>query len=199
VVNTLYETGLNAQFIAGHFFNWEFINWGVAKYCKYPWAGVYMPLSNKIFDRIMYKLRSRYNTILIPATQFKTNFDHYVKDRYALGLAADQNPSSCDNAYWINFFGRLTPFIKGPEKGAKTKNTAVVFGHFYAVKRGHYHTEFEILTTKPSLFADGELTRLFVQKMEEAINKVPHNYLWSHRRWKYSYNDEKHAHLCVRS
>jgi KDO2-lipid IV(A) lauroyltransferase len=35
VLNNLYPTGQSVQIMAGHFFNWEFANWGVAKYGKY--------------------------------------------------------------------------------------------------------------------------------------------------------------------
>jgi KDO2-lipid IV(A) lauroyltransferase len=46
VLNDLYDTGQSVQIMAGHFFNWEYANWGVAKYGKYPFLAVYMPLSN---------------------------------------------------------------------------------------------------------------------------------------------------------
>jgi KDO2-lipid IV(A) lauroyltransferase len=197
VVNQFYDTGVNLQLISGHFFNWEIINLGIAKYGKYPFVGVYMPVANKAFTKIVYDLRSRYNTILIPATEFKTKFHKYVNGRYALGLAADQNPGSPDNSYWINFFGKLTPFVKGPEKGAKKNNTPVIFGHFYKVKRGYYRIDFEVLATEPQKYADGQLTRLYVEAVEKAIQKTPANYLWSHRRWKYNYSHDKHCHIGV--
>jgi KDO2-lipid IV(A) lauroyltransferase len=63
VLNNLYATGQNVQLVAGHFFSWEFANLGIAKQSKYPFIGVYMPLSNKVMDKIMYKMRSRFGTI----------------------------------------------------------------------------------------------------------------------------------------
>ncbi|GAC1438624.1 MAG: lipid A biosynthesis protein [Sediminibacterium sp.] len=198
VVNALYETGQSVQLEGGHFFNWEFVNLGLSRYGKYPFVGVYMPLSNKIFDKLIIQLRNRYGTILIPAGDFRTKFHQYVKGIYALGLAADQNPGGPEAGYWVPFFGRLTPFVKGPEKGAKLKNTAVVFAHFYKTKRGYYHTEFEIMTTTPRAFAEGKLTELFVSYVEKAICEKPANYLWSHRRWKWEYDAERFGHLVVK-
>lgn len=197
VVNELYDSGVNVQLQAGHFFNWEYINLGVARDSKIPFVAVYMPISNKAFDRIMYNLRSRYGTILVTALNFKTKFHEYVKGRYALGLAADQNPGSPLNAYWVNFFGRLTPFVTGPEKGAKLNNTPVFFGHFYKIKRGYYHIELELLTHEPRDFENGKLTQLFASRVEEAIKLKPSNYLWSHRRWKWEFDPEKYGHLVV--
>ena len=198
IVNALYDTGINVQLQAGHFFNWEYINLGVARDSRIPFVAVYMPISNKAFDKIIYNLRNRYGTILVPAVDFKTKFHQYVRGRYALGLAADQNPGSPLAAYWVNFFGRLTPFVRGPEKGAKLNNTAVFFGHFYKVKRGYYHIQLELLTDKPRDFEDGKLTQLFASRVEEAIRLKPSNYLWSHRRWKWEFDQEKYGHLVVK-
>lgn len=199
VLNDLYATGQSVQIMAGHFFNWEFANWGVAKYGKYPFIGVYMPLSNKAFNKIIYNLRARYGSILIPATNFRSQFHKYANEGpYAMALAADQNPGNPLQAYWVNFFGRLTPFVKGPEKGAKLNNTAQVFVHFYRTKRGYYHSEYEVMTTSPNYFNDGQLTALYVKVLEDKIKLNPSNYLWSHRRWKYTYDAAIHAQLVVK-
>jgi KDO2-lipid IV(A) lauroyltransferase len=199
VLQELYKSGQSVQLMAGHFFNWEFANWGAAKYGKYPFIGVYMPLSNKAFNKIILDLRSRYGSILIPATSFKTLFPKYSKQGpYALALAADQNPGNPLQAYWINFFGRLTPFVKGPEKGAKINNTAQVFANFYRTKRGHYHTQYEVMTTSPNYFKDGQLTTQFVKILEEKIKANPSNYLWSHRRWRHEYDANIHEKLVVK-
>ena len=199
VLNDLYNTGQSVQIMAGHFFNWEFANWGAAKYGKYPVLAVYMPLSNKAFNKLIYDVRARYGSILIPATNFRTQFlKHANEGPYAMALAADQNPGNPLQAYWVHFFGRPTPFVKGPEKGAKLNNTAQVFVHFYRTKRGHYHSEYEVMTTSPNYFNDGQLTALYVKVLEEKIKLNPSNYLWSHRRWKYTYDAATHEHLLVK-
>ena len=198
ILNKLYASGQSVQIMAGHFFNWEFANWGVAKYGNYPFIAVYMPLSNPHFNKIILKLRKRYGSIMIPATNFKSQFHKYASQgAYAMALAADQNPGNPLSAYWVPFFGRLTPFVKGPEKGALLNNTAQVFVHFYRVKRGYYHSEYEVMTTSPNYFKDGQLTALYVKILEEKIKAKPANYLWSHRRWRYEYDAKKHEKLVV--
>jgi len=198
VLNKLHATGQSVQIMAGHFFNWEFANWGASKYGKYPFIGVYMPLSNPYFNKIILKLRMRFGSIMIPATNFKTQFHKYAtQGNYAMALAADQNPGNPLSAYWVPFFGRLTPFVKGPEKGALLNNTAQVFVHFYRVKRGYYHSEYEVMTTSPNYFKDGQLTALFVKILEEKIKAKPANYLWTHRRWRYEYDAKQHEKLLV--
>jgi KDO2-lipid IV(A) lauroyltransferase len=192
------DSDRSIQFVAGHFFNWEFANLGLAKHSALPFVAVYMPVANKALDKIIYRLRARYGTILIPATEFKTRFREYVNERYGLALVADQNPGTDIAAWWIPFFGKLTPFVTGPEKGAKRNNTATVFVHFYSVKRGYYHAELEVIADDPKQYTDGKLTELFVQHLEKAIRKEPANYLWSHRRWKWNYDENKHGRLRVR-
>ncbi|MEI6088459.1 MAG: lipid A biosynthesis acyltransferase [Bacteroidota bacterium] len=198
VLNDLYDSGQNIQLECGHFFNWEILNLYIGLVSRYPFIGVYQPLSNKIMDRIMLHMRQKNGTILIPASDFKNNFNDYVEDRYAMGLAADQNPPSEFKAHWVNFFGRLTPFVVGPEKGAREKNTAIVFGHFYKVKRGFYRVDLELITTTPNNYKLGELTQIFAQHVERAVRKTPANYLWSHRRWKWEFDPQKHGHLLVK-
>jgi KDO2-lipid IV(A) lauroyltransferase len=198
IVNALYDSGKNVQIHAGHFFNLEVVNLGESRYGVYPFVVVYMPIANKAFDRIIHKLRSRYGALLIPAVDFKTRFHQYVRGRYALALAADQNPGNPMAATWVKFFGRYTPFVTGPEKGAKKNDTAVVFANFYKLKRGYYHMQYELLTTNANEFAPGKLTELFVAKIEEAIRERPANYLWSHRRWKWEFDEAKHGHLVVK-
>ena len=198
VLNDLYATGQNVQIMAGHFFNWEFANWGVGKYSQYPFIAVYMPLSNPHFNKMILGLRKKYGSIMIPATNFRAQFQKFAtKGRYAMALAADQNPGNPLSAFWVPFFGQLTPFVKGPEKGAKLNNTAQVFVHFYRVKRGYYHSEYEVMTTSPNYFKDGQLTALYVKVLEEKIKQNPSNYLWTHRRWRYPYDATQHSNLVV--
>jgi Kdo2-lipid IVA lauroyltransferase/acyltransferase len=54
-----------------------------------------------------------------------------------------------------------------------------------------------VLTTTPNDFAEGEITRRLVQFVEECIRKNPSNYLWSHRRWKHCFDEEKYGHLVI--
>lgn len=191
VLKDLYPSGQNVQIHAGHFFNWEFLNLGVSKNSPYPLIGIFTALSNKHFDRLIKKIRSRFGTILISTGEFRTSFHKYTNQPYALGLIADQNPVDPANAYWVRFFGKLTPFVKGPEKGAKGKNTAVVMADLYRVKRGYYRADLTLLTTKPKETPVGYITRELIHHIEESIKKRPHNYLWSHRRWKFEYDAEK--------
>lgn len=191
VLNDLYATGQSVQIHSGHFFNWEFLNLGVAKNSRYPLLGIFTALSNKTFNRFITKIRGKYGTILISTAEFRTRFHQYTEQPYALGLVADQNPVDPANAYWVKFFGKMTPFVKGPEKGAINMNTAVIMADLYKVKRGYYRVDLTLLTTTPKETPKGFITKALVNFIEESVKKRPHNYLWSHRRWKFEYDAEK--------
>jgi KDO2-lipid IV(A) lauroyltransferase len=188
VLNRYIDAGKNVQLHTAHFFNWEMINLGVARKSLFPFVGVYMSFTNKSFDRIMYQMRKRFNTILIPAAEFKDRFHEYVKGKYALGLVADQNPARIDKAYWVSFFDKITAFTSGPERGARANDTVVMFISIQQSRRGHYHLHYELITENPASLPEGELTKMYVRYLEAAIRANPSNYLWSHRRWKWSYN-----------
>ena len=197
-MNDLYDSGLNITLLSGHFFNFEFANTAYAINMRYPFVGVYMPLSNKIFDQLFYTIRTRFDTNLVAATHFKKEFSVYAKGRYVLGLIGDQNPGNPGNSYWTNFFGRMTCFVKGPEKGARYNKNAVILCYIFKTQRGYYQSKLKVLTTDPSTLPEGEITKQMVAFFEESIRKNPSNYLWSHRRWKWQYDENKHQHLVIK-
>lgn len=185
------------QMHSGHFFNYEFMNFGPALYLKNNWLGLYAPMSNKAFDKIMYDMRAKSGTILISNTEFKSKFHLYSNKPYTLGLAADQNPHNPNKAYWTNFFGKKTAFVRGPEKGSKNQNTAVVMLYIYRTKRGYYKLETTLLTTTPNATPEGFITKALIHFIEEKVKQYPANYLWSHKRWKHEFDEKKYGHLVI--
>ena len=188
-VNDLVKRGKNIHMMAGHQFNWEFAQLLYALNLNAPFVGIYMPVNNQIFDRISYKFRQRYGTILISAKDFKNKMHRVFTEQYILALAADQNPGSPVNAYWMNFFGKPAPFVTGPGKGAVKNNTAVVFVAFEKPKRGHYSFKVIPITENGASHTPQELTILYKNALEETIRKNPSNYLWSHRRWRHEWKE----------
>ncbi len=190
VANELFASTQNLSMVSGHFFNWEFANLAIAAKIKYPLITVYMPVKNKVFNRLMYNLRGKFGAIMVSATNFRHEFVQHARRQFALGLVADQSPGDPNFSYWIPFFNKPVPFVKGPEKLSKSNKSAVVFVHFIKVKRGYYHLDFKLVTTDPKSFIDGTLMKELIELTEKAICKTPSNYLWSHRRWKWSFSEQ---------
>jgi KDO2-lipid IV(A) lauroyltransferase len=190
-INALYESGQNLIIVSAHYFNWEIANMGTAFNLKFPLVTAYFPIKNKAFDKLIYNLRKKFNsTNLIDATRFRHQFHPYAKGRFALGLVADQNPGDARFAYWVSFFGKLAPFVKGPEKMSRANNAAIAYLHFYPRKRGYYNLDYQLVTTDPKSYEEGALTKQLIQITEECIRKQPATYLWSHRRWKHEFKEE---------
>ncbi len=189
-INARKEKSQSLTVVSGHFFNWEWANLVVSHNIKLPFIGVYMPLKNSAMDKVLYGLRKRTGTLLVPATDFKEKVKAYADRQHCLILVADQSPASPDRGIWLPFFGKPTPFLRGPETNARRNDTAVFYADFYRVKRGVYHCETEWITDDPLSFEPNELTFLLAKKVEESIRKRPDNYLWSHRRWKFDWKPE---------
>lgn len=181
------QTSKPIQIHAMHNFNWEIVNLGFSRKATLPFIGVYQPITNPFFEKLFKKIRSQFGTILIPANDFKRNYIPFQDQQYIIALVADQNPGNPAKAYWAHFFGKLTPFVTGPEKAAKQKNALVVFGYFYKLKRGVYSFEVFKASEDPSSMKEGELTLQYIRFLEERIRSNPDNYLWSHRRWKHPF------------
>jgi KDO2-lipid IV(A) lauroyltransferase len=190
VMEQEFHKGKRLQFHLGHNFNWELANVAVTSYTSYPMLVVYMPVQNKVFEKVMLKLRSVSGNKMLPATDMKNAMLPFRNTKYLLALVADQVPGDASKAYWLNFFGRPTPFMRGPERGAVAGNLSVVFGQIYKIKRGYYYLAYELCTDEAGTMEKGELTRKYVRFLEKVIREHPEMWLWSHRRWKREWKPE---------
>ena len=189
-IESVFSAGKKCQLLSSHSFNWEYCNVGLPLHMSHPFLGVYMPLKNKPMDRLFLKIRSRTGSVLLPATNMQKAILPYRNQIYALGLIADQNPGDPKKAYWLYFFGKPTPFVMAPERGARLGNIPCVFCNISRLpKRGYYRLKAEMISENPAELPEGEITRKFVKIVEDAIRKQPDNYLWSHKRWKHSWNE----------
>jgi len=190
VLEPVYKSGKSCQMHLGHTFNWEWGQHVLTQFTNFQILVVYMPISNKNFERLMYKLRTRNGNIFISATNMRTEMPTFANTQYLLGLVADQSPGSMHNAYWTNFLNRPTPFVSGPEKGARTGALPVFFTSITKPKRGYYKASIELACEDASVLKEGELTLRYANYMENVIRKNPEMWLWSHRRWKHSWKPE---------
>lgn len=184
----LYQTGRKCQLHLAHNFNWEIANAAMPYYTDYTFIVVYMPIKAKAMDRLFLHLRSRTGSVMLPATNMRNAIVPYRNSQYLLTLVADQAPGDVSKAYWLHFFGHPTPFVRGPESGARVGNIPVVFAQLYKVKRGYYRAHLEIATENPRELPEGELTRRYIAFLEKTIRQHPDMWLWSHRRWKHPWD-----------
>jgi KDO2-lipid IV(A) lauroyltransferase len=193
VLDEVYATGKSCQMHLGHTFNWEWGQIVLTALTKFKILVVYMPIGNKVFEKLFFRLRTRSGNVFLPAPQMREAIIPYLPSQYLLGLVADQSPGNMQTSYWIDFLGRPTPFASGPEKGARSGHLPVVFASIDKPKRGHYHATMKLACMDAAALREGELTRDYVRYLESVIRSRPDMWLWSHRRWKHPWKDEYEA------
>jgi Kdo2-lipid IVA lauroyltransferase/acyltransferase len=187
VVKQLAAKGKNIQLQPCHQFNVEYYNLLYSKELPaLKFAFVYMPFTNEALEKIFNKIRTRYGSVLVAATRFKEDKEKFINNQYAITLGADQNPSFIQPAYWMNFFSAPAAFLSAPAKSAIKGELAIVFVNFIRQKRGHYRFENTVLTENASSLTPEEITTRYKEFVEQSIRKQPANYLWTHKRWKYT-------------
>jgi len=190
LIQHYFNQGRKCQLHLGHNFNWEMANMVMPYYTEYHFLVVYMPIENSIFNRIFLKIRSRTGTGLLSAMSLSRSILSYRKTQYMLTLVADQAPAKLSSSYWSYFFGRPTPFMQTPEKGARIADIPVLFGRIYKTKRGYYRASLVEGSENPASLPEGELTRRYIQFLEQTISQNPSLWLWTHKRWKHPWKPE---------
>lgn len=190
ILDQFYDQGRKCQLHLAHTFNWEIAGIVMPLLTRYTFLVAYMPLSNKIFDRLFLHLRSRMGAVMLPATRMQRAIIPYRNVQYLLTLVADQAPGGPHGAYWLEFFGTPTAFIRGPERGARIADIPAVFVRFYKTRRGYYRVFLTTLSDHPASLPEGELTRRYAALLEDTIRQSPDLWLWSHRRWKHQWEEE---------
>jgi KDO2-lipid IV(A) lauroyltransferase len=186
ILNPFYESGQSVIAVTGHFGNWEWGSMSAALQLEHRIIGLYKPMTNPWINRFMKRTRSRSGTTLASIYETARTFEFYKNEPCIYLMAADQSPSNPDRAIWVDFLGRETAFLHGPEKYATEYNYPVIYIDIQRVKRGFYEIELSVLSENPAKSKAGEITELFASKLESIIRKKPEDWLWSHRRWKLS-------------
>jgi KDO2-lipid IV(A) lauroyltransferase len=188
--NKMAAENRSCQMHACHQFNWEWVNLHWSIYVKQPLVIVYMPISSKPIDRLFLKLRTKFGTVMLPATESRKAFVAWRNKTHTLALIADQKPATPDHSYWLNFFHRPTAFVTGPEKNAMMKKCPVIFGRVMKPARGKYNSTLILACEDASALKPGELTVMYRDFIEDAIRQQPDMYLWSHKRFKHDWSEE---------
>ena len=184
LINNYYNKNQSVIIIGGHYNNWEWAGPILSEIGKHHFVSVYKALSNTFFNKLMIKIRSRYNIDVVEMNDL-VKYIFGNKKCKMIALISDQNPIVNEKTKWISFFNHEVPVADGPEKIAKKFNYPVLFCDIQKVSNGYYNISFEILEDNPQESKDGDITKKFFKRLEKQINDDPNNYLWSHNRWKH--------------
>ncbi|TCK69147.1 KDO2-lipid IV(A) lauroyltransferase [Winogradskyella wandonensis] len=172
--------------MCGHYGSWEWI-FILQPQINHKGYAVYKRLANKYFDRLVKRIRAKYDSHLITTKETFTILSESQKkgELTINGFASDQSPKATKALHWNEFMGIKVPMHTGAETIAKRFDMAVVFFSVKRLKRGYYQTTFQTITENPNDFEDYEITDKFFKLVEAQIFEAPQYYLWTHKRWKH--------------
>ncbi|RLD27997.1 MAG: lipid A biosynthesis acyltransferase [Bacteroidetes bacterium] len=169
-----------------HYGNWEW-TFILQKDMNHINYAIYKRIENKHFDRLIKRIRAKYNSYLI-TTKETISILTQSKEKGELtinGFASDQTPKLNKAHHWNNFMGIKVPLHTGAEMLAKKLDMSVMYLGIKKIKRGFYEATLTNLADNARDFNNYEITDAFLKLVEQQINEAPEYYLWTHKRWKH--------------
>lgn len=180
------KKGKSVILVASHYASYE---WLLTINPKIDFQGVavYKKLANPYFDKLVRKIRSKYDTEMIETRKAIPTMAQNQRDGILsmYGLASDQSPKLDRIFHSMKFMGVEVPVHTGAEMLAKKYDLAVIMVKVEKVKRGYYQATFLSLADNPKDFEDFEITEMYLKEVEKQILAKPEFYLWTHKRWKH--------------
>ncbi len=182
--------GKKMQLVGGHFINWEYLPVCIPYFQPFITIAIYMPLSNKVLNRLVYKMRSRFGMVLMGAGNMQKEMQGWNNRQYMMIVGADQSPSNPNQAFWLYYCNRPSGFVSGPWKRAVRLNQPYGYLKIRKVARGRYTFTSSVFEENPSLYTPQALAKRYVSMLEDEIHEAPELYLWTHNRWKRPWKPE---------
>lgn len=180
------KKGKSVILVASHYASYE---WLLTINPKLGFQGVavYKRLANPYFDKLVRKIRSKYNTEMIETRKAIPTMAQHQRDGVLslYGLASDQSPKMERIFHSMKFMGVEVPVHTGAETLAKKYDLAVLFVEVKKARRGYYEATFIPLADNPKDFENFKITEMYLKEVEKQILEAPEFYLWTHKRWKH--------------
>ncbi len=188
VIRHYFDQGKSVIGVLGHYGNWEWMSsFSLWMPEDIDFFTLYKPLHNRMTDRWMIRLRSRFKAQPIPKNDIlrKVVASRREGRLFLAGFIGDQTPNKANLHFWTTFLNQDTPVLIGTEKIARKFGLPVISLRMRKVKRGFYEVDFVDICAEPEKLPPGELTIRHTRLLEQYIREVPELWLWSHRRWKH--------------
>ncbi|SHH76590.1 lysophospholipid acyltransferase family protein [Flavobacterium defluvii] len=180
------KKGKSVILVASHYASYE---WLLTINPKIGFQGiaVYKKLANPYFDKLVRKIRSKYNTEMIETRKaIPTMAQNQRKGILSMyGLASDQSPKLDRIFHSMKFMGIEVPVHTGAEMLAKKYDLSVIMVKVKKVSRGHYEATFLPIADDPKEYENFDITEKYLKEVEKQIYEAPEFYLWTHKRWKH--------------
>jgi KDO2-lipid IV(A) lauroyltransferase len=183
-VHAEYALGRSTLLLIGHQCNWEWLLQATALAVGVPFLAAYKPPHSAYADRLMLGLRGRFGVRMVPGKRLLREVLRWRGTAHAVGMVADQMPTSSPGRVWLRFMGRETAFFPGPGEIARAAGYSAYFMPLRRVRRGHYESGFVQLVAAGERLEVAEFTARYAAQLEAMIRACPEDWAWTHRRWK---------------
>ena len=180
------EKGKSVILVASHYASYEWLL-TINRKIAFQGVAVYKKVANPYFDKLVRKIRSKYDTELVETKKAIPTMAQNQRDGILsmYGLASDQSPKLDRIFHSMKFMGIEVPVHTGAEMLAKKYDLSVVFVKVNKIARGYYEATFVSLADNPSDYENFEITEKYLREVEKQIYEAPEYYLWTHKRWKH--------------
>ena len=169
-------------FVSGHFANFELMSMEITKN-DIPLATIYRPLNNIFLNPFMEYLRKKYickNQIKKGINGVRESID-FIKKNHSIALMIDQRVSEGER---INFFDKPALTTTLPAQLSIKYNLNIVPVFIKRNEKNDFVIEF-LQAINPEKFKNKLDLSLKLNKiLEEMIVRNPHQWIWTHNRWK---------------
>ena len=201
VVSDAFETSPSLTVLCSHCGNWEILGgfYGyVTKDGFKPSFGeenltvVYKKLSSEVSDRFFAANRVAVlegdfpNAIIESKNILRFSIEHRG-DKRIYGYPVDQGPYKGMSHHDMGIFLNQQTYAMIGSVGVACKlSHAVLYLKCKHVARGKYEWEFILICPDASAMSPDDIMKEYYRLLEEEIRETPHNWLWTHNRWKMS-------------
>lgn len=181
------SNGRSVTIYLGHYCNWEWIS-SVALHLVPEGlaAQLYHPLENKTFDRLFLYARGRFGGHSIEISEAFAQLRAWKKQGIPTltGYISDQVPGYRSMHYWPTFLNQQTPTYTGAERIARVLDTSIYYFDITRPRRGYYVAKVVKMYDKTQDVPKFAITEKYYRLLENSIRNHPEYWLWSHNRWK---------------
>lgn len=180
------KEGKNVILLAGHVFNWEWMNALAATAPQDYSHPVYRKVNSSFWDDQMKKVRNKFGNDALEANEVIKHILRNKNNGNTVYLfVADQTPHHSMVNYGLDFLNQKTPAFIGYDKLATRLDLIFIYAEMKKIKRGFYQVNYSRIYPDGEKFVEHEVVKKFHKLLENTLRKNPDNYLWSHRKWKY--------------
>ncbi len=195
VLNEAYRNSPSVTLLTSHCGNWEIFGGIFANqisekepdaFTKKDLYFVYKELSSKFWNDVFMKMRTAPMPEFDGVLESKNALRFVLKNRDKKNIyivPADQSPyaSKTDVGEFMN---QKTYGMIGFLGLAHKLAMSLVYTKMVNTSRGNYDIIFVPICDDASKYSPEQLLRMYFDELEKEINECPHNWLWSHNRWK---------------